>query len=151
MRLFAQKQHNFFKPKEEKKIVKSIKEAELQTSGEIRVHLDEEEVENIKERAIYIFETLGMKETKDRNGILIYLHPKQKNFLVMGDEGIHKHVGNSFWENISKNMKNSFVNENYAEGVIDAIQSIGLELKTHYPFNSSTDENELDDEISYKV
>lgn len=151
MRIFGQKQTNFFKPKEEKKIVAAIKEAELKTSGEIRVHLDEDEVDNIKERAVYIFETLGMKETKDRNGILIYLHPKQKNFLVMGDEGIHKHVGANFWETISKAMKESFKEEKFAEGVIKAISAMGNELKKHYPYNSVDDVNELDDEISYKV
>lgn len=151
MRLFAKKQKNFFSSKEEKRIVNAIQDAEKKSSGEIRVHIDEEKVEHIKDRAVYLFDTLGMKETRERNGILIYLHPNQKNFLVMGDEGIHKVVGQDFWERISAIMKTHFVNEQFAQGVIEAVQLIGHELKEHFPYDEDTDENELDDEISYQA
>ena len=108
MRIFGKAKENFFTKKEEKKIVSAIQLAELKTSGEIRVHLDEEQVEGIKERAVYIFDSLGMTKTKERNGILIYLNPNNKNFLVMGDQGIHAKVGQEFWEKISREMKAHF-------------------------------------------
>ena len=114
MGIFGKKHPNFFSPKEEKEIVSAIKSAEKTTSGEVRVHLDEDEVDDMKERAVYIFDSLGMKNTEARNGILIYLHPSQKNFLVMGDEGIHAKVGQEFWENISKDMKTHFQKEEFA-------------------------------------
>lgn len=151
MGIFGKKHPNFFSPKEEKEIVSAIKSAEKTTSGEVRVHLDEDEVDDMKERAVYIFDSLGMKNTEARNGILIYLHPSQKNFLVMGDEGIHAKVGQEFWENISKDMKTHFQKEEFALGVISAIDSIGKELQRLFPYDADTDENELGDEISYKV
>lgn len=151
MRLFGKTKKQFFSKKEEKNIVLAIKLAELKTSGEIRVHLDEEEAESIKERAVFIFDSLGMTKTKERNGILIYLNPNIKNFLVMGDEGIHAKVGQEFWETISSKMKAHFKNEAYAQGVIESIEAIGIELKKHYPYDAKTDTNELDDEVSYSV
>lgn len=151
MGIFAKKKVTFFTSKEEKKIIAAIKRAELKTSGEVRVHLDEEKVEVIKKRAVYIFDTLGMTRTKERNGILVYLNPTNKNFLVMGDEGIHAKVGQDFWEKISNEMKDRFKKEEYAQGVIEAIDAIGIELKNFFPYDEKTDTNELDDEISYKV
>jgi uncharacterized membrane protein len=151
VRIFGKAKENFFTKKEEKKIVSAIQLAELKTSGEIRVHLDEEQVEGIKERAVYIFDSLGMTKTKERNGILIYLNPNNKNFLVMGDQGIHAKVGQEFWEKISREMKAHFKNKAYTQGVIESVEAIGIELKKHYPYDAKTDTNELDDEVSYTV
>jgi len=151
LNIFGKKKDRFFSKKEEKKIVSAIKAAELKTSGEIRVHLDEEKVENIKERAVFVFDSLGMTNTKERNGILIYLNPNSKNFLVMGDEGIHAQVGQDFWEKISSEMKDDFKVGNYTKGVEEAVSAIGIELKKFFPYDSKTDINELNDEISYKI
>lgn len=151
MSIFKKSTPSFFSKEEEKQIVAAIKTAELKTSGEVRVHLDDEEIEDIKERAVFVFDSLGMKKTKDRNGILLYINPKTKKFLVIGDEGIHEKVGQDFWEKISVAMKSSFSIKAYAPGVINAINDIGSELLQHFPYDKQTDENELDDEISYKV
>ncbi len=148
---FFKAKEKFFSHTEEKAVVAAIKEAELQTSGEIRVHVEFLELEHLQERAMFIFDALGMNKTKDKNGILIYLNPQIKNFLIIGDEGIHAKVGQSFWENLSAALTATFKSKQYALGTIDTITQIGKELKAYFPYNKQNDTNELNDEISYEV
>ena len=149
MSIFSSKKEVFFSKPQEKLIVAAIKQAELNTSGEIRVHLDEEEIEEIKERAVYIFDSLGMQNTKLKNGVLLYINPVIKRFLVLGDEGIHQNVGDDFWERISQIMQEYFAKGDYTNGTVKAIEAIGIELKKYFPYQGDKDINELDDEISY--
>ena len=84
-------------PQEANAIKQVIKAAESLTSAEIRVvvehHLDGEPYQ----KAVEFFEKLGMTQTQQRNGVLIYVARKSKKFAIIGDEGIHKHVGDEFW------------------------------------------------------
>jgi len=144
-------QQKIFTKEEEKSIIQAIKEAEFKTSGEIRVHVEQKKEEDLKQRALEIFEALGMRNTKEKNGVLIYLNVGSKHFLVMGDEGIHNKVGQVFWEDLSTEMGKFFTANRFAEGTTQGIHRIGEELKKHFPFNPDTDTNELDDEISYQI
>src|SRR5574344_1289405 len=73
-------------PKEdENMIVAAIKKAELNTSGEIRVHIESECKEgNPLARAIYVFNMLGMYKTAARNGVLIYVAKKATSLQSLG-------------------------------------------------------------------
>lgn len=143
--------NKIFTKEEEKSIIEAIKLAEFKTSGEIRVHVEEQPEENLKERALQVFKALGMINTKEKNGVLIYLNVGSKHFLVMGDEGIHAKVGQVFWEDLSTEMSKFFTANRFAEGTSQGINRIGNELKKYFPFNPDTDSNELDDEISYQI
>ena len=139
---------NFFKTEEETLIIAAIRKAEALTSGEIRVHLeDNARLEAIKE-AKRIFRRLNMQKTKDRNGVLILLIPEQKTFAIIGDEGIDAVVPDDFWESERDLLQKYFREGNFCAGLVAAIDQIGVKLKTYFPVQED-DQNELSDEISY--
>jgi len=138
---------NFFSKEEKNKIVQAIKEAEHQTSGEIRLHLESRCKENTLERAVHIFEKLKMHDTRLRNGTLIYIAVKDRKFSIFGDQGINEIVPDNFWEDIKEEMHRFFVKDQFTEGVTQGIYMIGEKLKEFFPYQED-DVNELPDDIS---
>ena len=86
------------------RLVKAIGAAEKNTSGEIRVHLEHVCKGDPYLRAAYVFSRLGMFDTKDRNGVLIYLAMKSHKFAIVGDSGINARVGAGFWNDVKDAM-----------------------------------------------
>lgn len=138
----------FFSEEEEKQIIAAIETAELQTSGEIRVHLTRKAGENVLEDALRIFQKLGMHKTAQRNGVLILLAPEARQFAIIGDEGIDQVVPADFWQTERDIMQDYFRRQAYGEGISKVIAQIGEKLKTFFP-RQDDDINELSDEISY--
>lgn len=141
------KTEDFLTPTEEQEIVKAIALAEKQTSGEIRVHLEEKSDLEPMERAKEVFLQLNMQQTDARNGVLFYVAVSNKKFAVLGDEGINKVVATDFWESTKEAVLNQFKTGNFKTGLIDGITEAGNQLKAHFPYQTD-DENELSNEIS---
>ncbi len=138
----------FFNKEEEGRIVAAIREAELATSGEIRVHVEVGARKPALEVAKRLFRELEMHTTKDRNGVLILLAVDRREFAVLGDEGINRVVPDDFWDNERDLMQQHFRRGEFATGIELAIQQIGRNLKQYFPYQTD-DVNELPDEISY--
>ncbi len=141
------KTEDFLTPTEEQEIVKAIALAEKQTSGEIRVHLEEKSDLEPMERAKEVFLQLNMQQTDARNGVLFYVAVSNKKFAVLGDEGINKVVAIDFWKSTKEAVLNQFKTGNFKTGLIDGITEAGNQLKAHFPYQTD-DENELSNEIS---
>jgi len=138
----------FFTETEKISIVDAIKAAEKVTSGEIRVHIENKFKGDIFDRAVFIFEKLKMHQTKDRNGVLIYLAIKSKQFVIIGDAGINSKVGQAFWDDVKVVMLQNFKEARFADGLCIAIKQVGDKLKTFFPYQAD-DVNELPDDISF--
>ena len=78
-------------------IKSAVKEAELNTSGEIRVHIDNRCKEDVMDRAAWWYEKLEMQKTEQRNGVLFYLAVKDQKFAILGDAGINALTPEDFW------------------------------------------------------
>ncbi len=141
------KVEDFLTKAEEQEIVEAIGVAEKNTSGEIRVHIEKENTIAPLNRAVEVFRNLQMENTKERNGVIIYVAVKSKHFAIYGDEGIHDIVGDDFWNSTKEVMQNHFKNGNFKQGLIDGILKAGEQLKTHFPYQDD-DTNELSNEIS---
>jgi uncharacterized membrane protein len=139
---------NFFTTEQQEDIRQAIMNAELDTSGEIRVHIENTCKGDVLDRALEVFARLGMGKTENRNGVLIYLAVKNRKFAIIGDEGIHAVVTENFWENIKHKMMNQFRENHFTEGLIEAISETGKQLKKYFP-HQKNDINELSDEISF--
>jgi uncharacterized membrane protein len=137
-----------FTREQEQQLLEAIRKAELQTSGEIRVHVDSAHVTEPLERAKEMFTKLKMHKTELRNGILFYINFKERKFAVWGDEGINKNVPENFWDNIKETAVNHFKNDEVIEGLGKCIEMCGEQLKHYFPVSSS-DKNELKNDISY--
>jgi uncharacterized membrane protein len=139
---------NFF-TKEEKELIKSaVGEAETNTSGEIRVHIENHCREDVMDRAAWWFAKLKMHKTELRNGVLFYLAVKDHKFAILGDAGINAVTGYDFWDRIKEVMEEEFREQNFAEALHKGILMAGEQLKEHFPYQSD-DVNELSDEISF--
>jgi len=139
---------DFFTPEEQDDIKQAIMNAELDTSGEIRVHIESVCKGEVLDRAAYVFHKLGMSKTQERNGVLIYLAVRNRKFAILGDKGIHKVVPMNFWDSIKSRMLDFFRDEKFSEGLIFAITESGSHLKQFFP-HKKDDINELPDDISF--
>ncbi len=139
----------FLTNEQQKVIVEAIKEAELATSGEVKVHIEEEcPSGDPLTRASELFNFLALHKTAQRNGVLFYLAYGDRKFAVIGDEGIDKAATSLFWESTKEILRNHFAKEQFAEGLCAGINEAGKQLKKYFPYQSD-DKNELSDDISF--
>jgi uncharacterized membrane protein len=140
---------NFLNDSQKAQVVKAIQAAELNSSGEIRVHIDKVcPNPNVLERAAEVFEAIGMAKTLQQNGVLFYFSIDDRKFAVIGDKGIDKVVPNDFWESTKELLKSNFSKGLFTEGLVAGIGLAGQQLKHFFPYQSD-DINELPDEISF--
>ena len=142
------KASSFFSKEQQAQILASVKEAELETSGEIRVHIETSLKGDVLDRAAWLFKKLGMDKTAEHNGVLFYLAVGDRKFAIIGDSGIDAKVPTGFWDEISELLKKNFKEGKFAEGLSEGIIMAGIQLKTHFPHRLD-DVNELPDEISF--
>ncbi len=139
----------FLTKDQEQTIIKAIREAENQTSGEIRVHIEPKcKPEDPLERAMEVFAELHMHETELRNGVIIYVSTDDHKLAIWGDKGINEKVGQDFWEHELELMTKYFKAEDYETGLKEVIAHIGNKLREFFPYQKD-DTNELSDDISY--
>jgi uncharacterized membrane protein len=138
----------FFSEAEKDAIVSAIREAEKNTSGEIRVHIESSFKGDVMDQAAYIFKKLKMMDTEQKNGVLFYLASKNRAFAILGDSGINAKVPENFWEDIKSTMLENFQAGEMAKGLIEGLRMAGQKLKEHFPYQSD-DVNELDNDISF--
>ena len=144
------KKKDFFTAGETLLITDAVRNAERMTSGEVRVFVESRcSYMDAIDRAAELFFQLQMQKTDDRNAVLVYVAMKDRQLAVFGDEGIHKRVGNEYWNNEVKKMIGNFNKNNYAEGLKEIINDVGEALTQHFPYNNDTDKNELPDDIVF--
>jgi uncharacterized membrane protein len=142
------KASQFFNESQKKLITDAVKEAELNTSGEIRVHIESDCKEDVLDRAAFIFEKLEIHKTEQRNGVLFYLSISDRKFAILGDAGINAVTPENFWEEIKETVINHFKNNDFEIGLSIGIKMAGEALKSHFPYQKD-DVNELSDDISF--
>ncbi|MCE3295775.1 MAG: hypothetical protein K0R65_1489 [Crocinitomicaceae bacterium] len=140
---------DFFTEAQQQEVIAAISAAELNTSGEIRLHLVDSCAGDPKEEAIAVFEKLGMTATELRNGVLIFLAVQDKKFAIIGDKGINEAVPADFWDSIRDEILSNFKQGDYLRGLRQGISHVGEKLKAHFPF-SDEDKNELSNDISFE-
>ncbi|MFT6716846.1 MAG: putative membrane protein [Saprospiraceae bacterium] len=129
-------------------IVQAIEKAELSTSGEVRLHVDDYCKDEVLNRAAFIFEKLEMHKTDLRNGVLFYVAVVDRKFAILGDVGINEKVADDFWDGVKDVVLSGFKEDKHAEALSAGIIKAGEQLKAHFPYQED-DVNELDNEISF--
>lgn len=131
------------------RIKAAIAAAERAASGEIRVSVSRYFWGNVRRAAERAFVRMGMNRTKDRTGVLFFIVPARKKFIVLGDEGIHAKVGQEFWESLAALLSGRFRKGEFTEGLVEAIGEAGRRLAAHYPCDPTVDLNELADDVDF--
>ena len=142
------KPSDFFNSSQKLQITNAVKDAETNTSGEIRVHIESNCQGDVLDRAAYLFAKLEMHKTKLRNGVLFYLSLEDRKFAILGDAGINAVTPENFWDEIKEVVISEFKKGEFAAGLSRGIKMAGDALKRHFPYQKD-DINELSDEISF--
>ncbi len=137
----------FLTAEEEQDIIDAILEAETNSSGEIRVHIEGTAKIDHFSRAQQLFHFLKMDNTKEANGVLIYVAVDDKKFVIYGDSGIDRAVPKGFWDSTKNVMASHFKKGHFKQGIVEGILMAGKELESHFPWDHN-DTNELSDAIS---
>lgn len=138
----------YFSPENQLQIANAIRVAEMNTSGEIRLHIEKYCKGDVLDQATYVFEKLEMHKTQLRNGVLFYLAVEDHKFAILGDAGINKKVPDDFWETTKELVLSKFKEGNMTEGLTSGILMAGEQLKAHFPYLAE-DKNELSNDISF--
>lgn len=128
---------DFFTNEQEQEVVETIRKAEAQTSGEIRVIITSRRVFNPERHARRLFTRLAMECTRHRNGALIVLFTRRRRFVVLGDSGFDKIAGPAYWQAIAMEMSTLLGNGRKVEALTSAIRKIGKTMAGHWPPEAS--------------
>ena len=138
---------NFLSKKEEQEIIEAIRIAERNTSGEIRVHIEKTSNGAVFNRAMDVFHYLKMDQTKEQNGVLIYVAVEDKTFVIYGDKGINNRVSHNFWDSTKDLIQSHFKKGDFKKGIYEGVLKAGKQLETYFPWKHG-DIDELSNEIS---
>lgn len=139
---------DFLGDKDKADILVAIADAESQTSGEIRLHVESRCKGEVLDRAASVFETLAMHKTELRNGVLFYLATEDRQFAILGDGGINAVVPEGFWDGVKNTVIAGLAEGKAGEGLAAGIRLAGEQLAAHFPV-ADDDVNELSDDISF--
>jgi uncharacterized membrane protein len=126
----------------------AIAAAESDTTGEIRVSVSTFFWGDVRRTAERAFERLGMTDTVQRNGVLFFLVPSRRKFVVLGDEGIHQRVGQGFWDGVTAAVSDRFRKGDFTGGLVLGIAEAGRALAIHFP-REDANPNELPDDVDF--
>jgi uncharacterized membrane protein len=145
--------YQYFDDDELLSISGKIKESEKLTAGEIAVSIKEgkgllNHFKPIEELAKREFIKLGIKKTRDKTGVLIFILLKEKQFYILADSAINDKVHEDTWHNIKNMMQEMFKRGYFAKGVMKGIEETGKVLAQHFPIKPD-DTNELSDRVNF--
>ena len=130
------KESQFLSEEDELEIIEAIKTAETNTSGEIRIHIEATSKKEAYERALDVFEELGIHKTEQRNGVLLYIAVTDQQFAICGDEGINNVVADDFWDSTRDVITEHFKKGNFKNGIVAGVLSTGIQLKQFFPYRN---------------
>jgi uncharacterized membrane protein len=148
--LFSTKKREFFTPEQQGRMVEAIRQAEKNTSGEVRVFVESKcQYVNAVDRAQEIFFSLKMEATKDRNAVLLYMAMDDRQLALFADEGIYQRLGKEYWNQQVKKIIAAFTKDDYTGGICTVVRDIGDALAEQFPYDNKEDKNELPDDIVF--
>lgn len=139
---------DFLKQVRHDDIVAAVRQAELKTSGEIRVFITHKKVEDAVAAGQAAFLRMGMAKTRHRNAVLIFVAPKAHRFAVIGDQAVHQKCGDAFWQALAAEMAGHFKKSDFTEGILHGVGKAGELLAAHFPPQRGGT-NKLPDEVEH--
>jgi len=124
----------------------AIRDAALNTSGEIRVMVSHQPAPDPVVAAQEAFLRLHMQRTQHRNAVLFFVAPRSRTFAVVGDEAVHAKCGDNFWRELAGAMTACFRRGEFTEGLLHGIGRAADLLAAHFP-RQADDRNELPDVV----
>jgi uncharacterized membrane protein len=145
--------NKYFSEDELIEIQSKLNDIEQNTNGEIILSLRNEKsflekLYTAHELAWKDFNRLGVANTKERTGVLIFIIFEEKYYDIIADEGIFKKITNETWDKMEENLKAEFKKSNYFTGLLNLIKNMEEVLCREFPCRAdSVNDDELDSEI----
>lgn len=139
----------FLSAEETALVEQAVKQAEAKTSAEIKILFARHCWGSVHDKAVRMFNKLGLHETAHRNCVLILLVTTNREFAILGDSGIHEKAGQEHWDEVRNGMMRLFKEGAFAEGICDAIAMIGQKLAMYFP-HEQNDVDEISDNVGYE-
>ena len=98
-----------------------------------------------RECAIEAFSDLGVWDTEDNSGVLIYLLLAEHDIEIVANRGINAKVAPTEWEGVCRLIEDGFRSAKHTDAIIAGIERLSSILATHFPPNG-TRRNELPNE-----
>lgn len=86
-----------------------------------------------RQAAIQAFSRLGVWDTQENSGVLIYLLLADHDLEIVADRGIAEKVGQVEWDEIARVMEQHFKMGNFRRGALEGIARVTRLLATHFP------------------
>lgn len=142
--------HSFLTDDELLRISRAIKEKEKITAGEIVISVKEKLPlfgrKPVQEMAAAEFSRLGINNTRDRTGILLYILLESREFAVLADEGINSKVSEGTWHGVKDRLQERFQVGDFCGGLVNAVEEVGNILSGHFPIKPD-DTNEIPNRV----
>lgn len=115
-------------------ILRALRFVSRKSTGEVFVHVSENRYErDPTDTALDLFEELNMTRTHDRNAVLVYLNRRTRKFSIIADEGIHRKVGQKYWDELARNFSEDLLSTHFENAISLLIFSVGTTLVKKYP------------------
>lgn len=95
-------------------------------------------------RALETFAQLGVWDTEQNNGVLIYLLLAEHRVEIVADRGINAKLEQAVWQGICEKMQQALRKGAFEAAVCQGIRDIEAQLTAHFPA-TGTRANELPD------
>ncbi|MCB2047242.1 MAG: hypothetical protein KDE32_03335 [Novosphingobium sp.] len=100
----------------------------------------------VHDRAVRAFRIGAEKRTHGSTGILIYLSMREHRAEILADEAIASKVAPEVWGDAMVAMLAQVKHGRFADGMIAAVEQVGIVLAEHFPAGSENP-NELPDRL----
>lgn len=145
--------HDALGPGTLERLQERVRQSELRHTGEIRLCVEAGlplgelwRGTPPRPRAVALFSELGVWDTEDNNGVLIYLLIADHAIEVVADRGLARHVPQEQWRAVVQGMSQAFKAGRYEEGLNAAVDAVSAWLEQHYPARpGDANPNELPD------
>lgn len=140
-----------FTPAAREAIGRAVAEHERRHRGEVRFVI-EAELDTARlwadmgsrERALELFASLGVWDTAENTGVLLYVLLADHKVEIVADRGISAKVAPSEWQSIVAAMQAAFREGRFEKGAVDGVLAVSALLERHFPAGTEN-ANELPD------
>jgi uncharacterized membrane protein len=99
-----------------------------------------------RERAVSMFAKLGVWDTEQNNGVLVYVLLVEHAIEIVADRGAARHIDAQAWGEVVAHMAQAFRENRYEDGLTHALEEVSALLVQHYPADEGAPKpNELPD------
>jgi uncharacterized membrane protein len=86
-----------------------------------------------RKRAEALFAELGVWDTANNSGVLLYIELVDHRIEIVADRGIAARVTQPEWDAICRRMQHAFAKKEFLAGSLEGIRSITALLEQHFP------------------